>query len=44
MNMVLDKDILSQGFGEQIVNLIIGADRENLDFPMMDMFTKMMIV
>ena len=45
MSTVHDKGVLSQGFGEQVSNLIIGADSENFDFPMMDMdmFTKMMI-
>ena len=41
--MMLDKDVLSQGFGEQISNLIIGADGKNFNLPMMDMFTKMMV-
>ena len=41
--MVLDKDVLNQGFGEDISNLIISADRDNFDCPMMDAFTKMMI-
>ena len=41
--MVLDKDISSQGFGEQISNMISGADGENFNLPMMDMFIKMMI-
>ena len=43
MSMVLEKDILSQGFGEQISNLIINTDRENFDLPMMDILMKMMI-
>ena len=43
MSTMLDKGVLSQGFGEQISNLIIGADGENFNLPMTDMFTKMMI-
>ena len=41
--MVLDKDVLSQGFDEQVSNLIIGANRENFNFHMMEMFMNMMI-
>ena len=40
MSMVLDKGVLSQGFGEQISNLIIGAGKF---WSLSDMFTKMMI-
>ena len=43
MSLVYEKDVLSQGFDEQISNLIITADVENLNLPMIDMFTKMMI-
>ena len=43
MSMVLDKEILDQGFGEQASNWIIHADRKIFDYPMMDMFTRMMI-
>ena len=43
MSMVLDKDVLSQGFGEQVSNLIIGANSENFNLPVMEKFTKMMI-
>ena len=41
MSMMLDKDILSQGISK---NLIIGPDRKDFDFTMMDIFTKMMIL
>ena len=41
--MMLDKDVLSQSFGEQISNLIIGAEGENFNLPMMNMFMKIMI-
>ena len=34
---------MSQSFGEQVNNLIIGSDSKIFDFPMMDLFTKMMI-
>ena len=40
--MMLDKDVLSQGFGEQISNLIIGADGENCNV-LITRLTKMMI-
>ena len=43
MSMVLDKYVLSQGFVEQVNNLIIGADKQSFDFPMVDMFIKMTI-
>ena len=33
MSMELDQDVLSQGFGEQISNLILGADGENFILP-----------
>ena len=42
--MVLDKDFLNKGFSEQISNLIFCTDGEKFDFPMMDMFMKMMTV
>ena len=41
--MVLDKYVLSQGFGEQASNLIIGAERGDFDLAIMNMVTKMMI-
>ena len=43
MSAVLDKDVLSQGFGEQVSNLNISANEENFNFSMMDMFMKMVI-
>lgn len=41
--MVLDKDVPSQEFDEPDSYLIIGANREDSDFTMMDMFMKMII-
>ena len=41
--MVLDKDVLSQAFDEQVSNLIMDTDRENFEFSMMVMFMKMII-
>ena len=43
MSMVLNKDALSQGFAEQISNMIIAADREIFDLAMIDMLEKIMI-
>ena len=44
MSMVLDKkDVLSQGFGEEVSNVIISAAGKNFNLPMMDIFTKMVI-
>ena len=40
--MMFDKDVLSQCFGEQVSNLIIGADREKFNLPMTDVFMNMM--
>ena len=41
--MILDKDVLGQGFGEQVSNLFIGVYREGFNLVMMEIFTKMMI-